>query len=162
MPWTTGTSANPVAGGGGGTVGLMDDKPEVRIGSSERERAQSALNEHFSAGRLDMGEFEERSSLAAAARTFGELSVVFIDLPGGLPAALSAPRVQVGRSARRRVSSDAIRAALGPVLVLLLLLGVFTGHGWLLFLILPMSGAAQQRTSRRGPQRLGGPGPRQP
>ncbi len=63
----------------------MDDKPEVRIGTSERERAQSALSEHFSEGRLDMPEFEERSSLAAAARTVGDLAAVFIDLPGGLP-----------------------------------------------------------------------------
>jgi len=124
----------------------MDDKPEVRIGTSERERAQSALSEHFSEGRLDMPEFEERSSLAAAARTVGDLAAVFIDLPGGLPDALSAPRVQSGRPARRRASFGVLRASLGLVLMLLLMLGVFSGHGWLLFLILPISGAARRRT----------------
>ena len=135
----------------------MDDKPEVRIGTSERERAQSALSEHFSEGRLDMPEFEERSSLAAAARTVGDLAAVFIDLPGGLPDALSAPRVLSGRPARRRASFGVLRASLGLVLMLLLMLGVFSGHGWLLFLILPISGAARSRASLHGPNRLDGP-----
>lgn len=141
----------------------MDDKPEVRIGTMERERAQSALSEHFSEGRLDMPEFEERASVAAAARTVGDLAAVFSDLPGGLPAALSAPRIQTGQpgrelTGRRSASFGRLRASLGPVLMLLLVLGLFTGHGWLLFLILPISGAVRDRPSRHAPDRLDGPG----
>lgn len=136
----------------------MDDKPGVRIGSSERERAQSALAEHFSEGRLDVREFEERSSLAAAARTSGDLAAVFIDLPGGLPAALSAPQVQWGRAARRRVSFGVLRASPGPVLMLLLLLGLYTGHGWLLFLILAVPGDARNRAWAHCLNRLNGLG----
>lgn len=138
----------------------MDDRPELRIGSSERERAQSALIEHFSAGRLDVQEFEERSGLTAAARTAGELAAVFTDLPGGLPAALPArplPRPR-GSALRNRVPIGALRAAVGPVVVVLLLVGLLTGHGWLLFLVLPMSGAARSKAWVRGPHRLDGPG----
>ena len=51
------------------------------MGTAEREAAQSELNEHFSQGRLEVPEFEERSSLVAGARTRAELDSVFHDLP---------------------------------------------------------------------------------
>jgi len=69
----------------------VTDQPEVRIGTTERERAHNALSEHFSAGRLGINEFEERSGLTAAARTSSDLARLFSDLPGGLPGALTAP-----------------------------------------------------------------------
>ncbi|MET3808483.1 hypothetical protein ABIB25_005512 [Nakamurella sp. UYEF19] len=136
---------------------IVEEKPEVRIGTSERERAQTALIEHFSQGRLVMPEFEQRSSMTAAARTVADLSAVFIDLPGGLPAALSAPGLELGRPVRRTVSWGALRAGLGPVVVvLLLLLGLLTGHGWLLVLILPLSGTTHSRRWAHRPNRLDG------
>lgn len=139
-------------------LGTVEDKPEVRIGTSEREQAQSALGEHFSQGRLDITEFEERSSLATGARTVGDLAAVFLDLPGGLPAALSAPRMLPGRRVRRRVSFGALRATLAVVVMLLLLLGVFAGHGWWLFPILAISGAARNTGWAHSPHRLDGSG----
>jgi hypothetical protein len=53
----------------------------LRVGDAEREAAVAALGEHFAAGRLTPEELDERSSAAWAARTGGDLSVLFADLP---------------------------------------------------------------------------------
>ena len=65
----------------------MDDfsyggDPALRIGTAERERAASALSEHFAAGRIDQDELEERLTKAYAARTGADLIDLFTDLPG--------------------------------------------------------------------------------
>ena len=122
----------------------MDERPELRIGTIDRERAQGALSVHFSEGRLDMPEFEQRSSLVSAARTVDDLAVVFIDLPGGLPAALSAPRAQSALPARRRTPFGKRRAGQGLFLLLCSCL-VLTAHSRLLFLVLPVYGGARTR-----------------
>ncbi|MGW5111325.1 DUF1707 SHOCT-like domain-containing protein [Nocardia sp. NPDC004123] len=53
----------------------------VRVGTAEREQAAAALGEHFAAGRLDIAEYDERVGRAYAAKTAGELAVLFGDLP---------------------------------------------------------------------------------
>lgn len=57
------------------------DSPNLRIGDSEREQAIAALGEHYSAGRLDIDEYGERSAKVTAARTREDLNTVFTDLP---------------------------------------------------------------------------------
>lgn len=57
-----------------------------RIGDVERERAVARLGEHVGAGRLDLGEFDERSARAYGARTRADLDAVFADLPAAAPA----------------------------------------------------------------------------
>ena len=128
----------------------MDQRPEVRIGTDERERAQNALNEHFSQGRLDMAEFEERSSLAAGARTFGELDPIFSDPPGGLAAVF--PPLPVKAARRPRGSAFAVprRTIPAGLLVLLVVLLVIASHGWMLFLLVPFSGALRHPHPPRG------------
>jgi hypothetical protein len=54
---------------------------EIRIGHAEREQAASALGEHFSAGRLDTEEFDDRIQKVYGAKTAGELAPLFADLP---------------------------------------------------------------------------------
>ncbi len=90
-----------VSRGRSATLDSVTDQHEVRIGTTERERAHNALSEHFSEGRPDINEFEERSELTAAARTPGDLARLFRDLPGGLPGALTAPRLGRPGKARR-------------------------------------------------------------
>ncbi|MCE3556021.1 DUF1707 domain-containing protein [Pseudonocardia sp. RS11V-5] len=63
-------------------------EPTVRIGNAEREEAAQALAEHFSQGRLDGGEYEERVAQVWAARTLEDLGGLFTDLPAPHPAAL--------------------------------------------------------------------------
>ncbi len=55
--------------------------PQVRVGDAERQDAASKLQTHFAAGRLTWDELDERLAQAWAARTAGELSALFVDLP---------------------------------------------------------------------------------
>ena len=53
----------------------------MRVGDAEREAAAAELREHFASGRLDQEELETRLSAVFAARTRGDLSTLFTDLP---------------------------------------------------------------------------------
>lgn len=70
-----------------------------RVSDDERQGALSALGEHFSKGRLDMSEYEERSARAAASVTFQELDDLFADLP--------LPHYETGLSVRETADSPA-------------------------------------------------------
>ena len=59
--------------------------PDFRIGDTEREAAIKALGEHFSAGRLDIDEYGDRSAKVTTARTRSELTELFADLPAPKP-----------------------------------------------------------------------------
>ena len=58
-----------------------DAAPKVRIGDAERERTMNALQEHLSAGRLTIDEYEQRTERAVAARYADELDELLVDLP---------------------------------------------------------------------------------
>ncbi|MCD2189080.1 DUF1707 SHOCT-like domain-containing protein [Actinomycetospora soli] len=59
---------------------------ELRIGNRERELAMAALDEHLREGRLEPGEYAERSAIASTARFRSELDGLFTDLPAPHPA----------------------------------------------------------------------------
>ena len=63
----------------------MSPGEQLRIGDAERERAQTALADHYAAGRLDHDEYTQRLDQIWAARTSAELHRVFTDLPGAGP-----------------------------------------------------------------------------
>lgn len=63
----------------------------MRIGNEEREEAANALAEHFSHGRLDGDEYEERIGLVWNGKTTADLAPVFADLPEPRPAVLRPP-----------------------------------------------------------------------
>lgn len=58
---------------------------DIRISNHERDEAVKTLGEHLSTGRLELTEFDERCTRAAAARTRGELEELFGDLPAPHP-----------------------------------------------------------------------------
>jgi Domain of unknown function (DUF1707) len=58
---------------------------EMRVSDAEREAAAAELREHFASGRLDQDELDERLTAAFAAKTHGDLSALFTDLPSGSP-----------------------------------------------------------------------------
>lgn len=64
----------------------MDRQDQMRAGDADRaavaERLRSALDE----GRLDLHEYDERLQGAYAAKTYGELNRLLVDLPGTIPA----------------------------------------------------------------------------
>jgi hypothetical protein len=53
----------------------------MRAGTTDRQAAVDRLTRHFTDGRLDAGEFDERVGKAYAATHLDELPVLFADLP---------------------------------------------------------------------------------
>ncbi|TQM13454.1 DUF1707 domain-containing protein [Pseudonocardia kunmingensis] len=83
----------------------------IRIGHDEREAAVRELGEHFSEGRLDPQEYEERMSAAYAARTTDDLAPLFADLPRPHDAATMA----VPQGSTSRWPAEQGRSWQGPV-----------------------------------------------
>ncbi len=59
----------------------MSDQ-QLRLSDAERDRAATELGEHYAQGRLTPEEHGERLDRIWAARTRGELTPLFRDLPG--------------------------------------------------------------------------------
>ncbi|MGD0242551.1 MAG: DUF1707 domain-containing protein [Streptosporangiaceae bacterium] len=58
----------------------------MRVSDAERQAVTDRLAEHFSSGRLDQEEFDERVSRAMSAKTRADLNGLFDDLPeSGMP-----------------------------------------------------------------------------
>lgn len=75
---------------------MDDSSSHLRVSDAERDEAVSELSAHFQAGRLNMEEFDERSDQALRAKTRGDLTGLFTDLPSTsasvpAPALASAP-----------------------------------------------------------------------
>lgn len=54
---------------------------QLRCADTDRERVVATLREHYAEGRLSLDEFQERSTAAYAAKTFGDLVPLSRDLP---------------------------------------------------------------------------------
>lgn len=54
----------------------------LRVSDTEREHVVALLQKAIGRGMLDLDEFTERTDIALAARTRGELNAVLVDLPG--------------------------------------------------------------------------------
>jgi len=65
----------------------------IRASDNDREQFVSALREAFSEGRLTMDEFDERTTAAYAARTWGELRELTDDLPAPPVLSIAQPGV---------------------------------------------------------------------
>ena len=61
----------------------------LRVSDAERSTVAERLATHYSDGRLDQAEFDERVSRAMAAKTRGDLDGLFDDLPDPEPAGAS-------------------------------------------------------------------------
>ncbi|SDO91478.1 protein of unknown function [Actinopolyspora xinjiangensis] len=117
---------------------------EVRIGDHDRDRVIALLGEHFSAGRLEVDEFDERCRRAAGARFRSDVAALFADLPSPHPEVLAtgraAPAAEPERHASDGAPSPRRGAALGIAVVLAMIgLLVVTRQIWVL---LPLVGFA--------------------
>jgi hypothetical protein len=98
--------------------------PGLRASDEERESAVSLLREHGAAGRLDVEELEQRVGAAYSARTEGELTALFSDLPRpSLAGARSATR-------HRRAGMGHEWAAFLNVSIVLVALWALGGAGY--------------------------------
>jgi DUF1707 SHOCT-like domain len=76
----------------------------MRVSDAERQEVADRLAEHFSSGRLDQAEFDERVGRAMSAKTRADLNGLFDDLPGtGAPAATDPSAGQLRRRTRHPV-----------------------------------------------------------
>ncbi len=77
----------------GQTAGTHTDSPlsqggsELRVSDAERQATADQLKAHFTAGRLDMDEYDERLQQAFGARARRDLDDLVKDLPPTSPAA---------------------------------------------------------------------------
>jgi hypothetical protein len=136
------------------TVGEAQS-PDLRIGDAEREEALKALGEHMTVGRLDADEFGERAARATAAKTRGELTQLFADLPEPHPvlAGQRAERKSVARRAEHRpAQAQRVAGALVPLsgIVAIALFFSVPGMSWVIFLlpaaVAVIAGALSSRT----------------
>lgn len=59
----------------------MTEHPRMRAGNSDRQAAVDRLTTHFTDGRLDAAEFDQRVAAAYASTYLDELQPLFADLP---------------------------------------------------------------------------------
>ncbi len=97
----------------------MGSGGNLRVGDAERETAIKVLGEHLTAGRLDVGEYDQRCADAVAARFQSDLRALFADLPNTV--APPAPPPPVAPQPRR---GPLRRLPLAIVLLLVCLVAV--------------------------------------
>ena len=129
----------------------MGRDADIRIGTEDRERAVALLSDHFAAGRIDVGEYEQRCAAATAARTRGEVAAIFDDLPKPHPVfteaespgspdepdesdqVVPAPRREVlQRAVKRRTNNLIIGGFLVAALGAIVTVTAVTGSWWAL------------------------------
>ena len=69
-------------------------EPHLRAADADRNAVAEALGRHMSAGRLTVAEYDDRLARAYAARTYGELAELTVDLPSDRPVVQPAPAPQ--------------------------------------------------------------------
>ena len=98
----------------------------IRVSDTERNSVAELLGQHYADGRLDQAEFDDRMSRTMAAKTRGDLTGLFDDLPETGPAgtdpAGTGPAVPY-RGPRRR-------GGIARTLLLLLLVFICANFAW--------------------------------
>jgi hypothetical protein len=151
----------------------MTDDGGIRASDADREHVVEILREAYSDGRLSLDEFDERTSVAFAAKTWGGLRDLTRDLPQQARLEIPQPEPQV-RSARDKplpVSPPPPHRRLSPMLpILVIWLGIalsareplaFVPVLVILFTLLRLA-TRPSRGDRTGPDRRPGehdPGP---
>ena len=99
----------------------------IRVSDADRNAVAELLGQHYADGRLDQAEFDDRVSRTMAAKTRGDLSGLFDDLPetgaaGAAPAGPAGPAAPY-RGPRRR-------SGIGRALLLLILVFICANFAW--------------------------------
>jgi len=108
----------------------------MRASDADPDAVVSDLSEHFQAGRLTGGEFDERTGRALTARTWGELGELVADLPAARPAA-PAPAATASAGRPQPPSGRAAPVLAGIVIAAVVLVHVVHGGWGLIWLLMP-------------------------
>ena len=149
QPWARGFS--PLFGGP-----YADQN--MRVSDAERQEVADRLAEHFSSGRLDQEEFDERVSRAMSAKTRADLSGLFDDLPeSGMPG-MGQPGMGLPGTGAPAATCLSRRRYRHPVLLagLIILVAMAAGHvvfpllwiGFLVVIVLAATGHLGRGRSR--------------
>jgi len=101
----------------------------IRVSDAERNSVAELLGQHYADGRLDQVEFDDRISRTMAAKTRGDLTGLFDDLPetgpaGAVPAGPGGPAGPAPYRGPRR------RGGIARPLLLLLLVFICANFAW--------------------------------
>ncbi len=77
-----------------GELDGYDERARLRISDGDRHQVSELLRQAAGEGRLDLDELDERLEAAYAAKTYGDLVPLTVDLPAGLQDALPRAGVQ--------------------------------------------------------------------
>ena|ERR1700722_663733 len=102
----------------------------IRVSDAERNSVAELLGQHYADGRLDQAEFDDRIGRTMAAKTRGDLTGLFDDLPEAGPtgAGPAGPGDPVGRAVPYR--GPRRRGGLVRTLLLLLLVFICANFAW--------------------------------
>lgn len=100
-----------------------------RVGDTERSLVCEQLSLHYSEGRLDPEELEERLSAAMSARTRADLLVLTRDLPA-TPAAGTAGSASPAPPSAARMAAVLVLLATSGICLLMILLSLVVSPGW--------------------------------
>ncbi|GAB3646419.1 DUF1707 SHOCT-like domain-containing protein [Glycomyces tarimensis] len=126
---------------------MTDDQGKLRISNAERDEAVERLQQALDEGRIELSEFDERTKAAYAAKTNGELSLIFDDLPLSRADDKSVHTIDLTPEERAEREAEIQRRVRGggddgegvlhqmPALRALLLVGGMTTAIWLVFCI---------------------------
>ena len=111
----------------------MTNDGGIRASDSDRENVVEILRDAYSTGRLTMAEFDERTTAAFAARTWGELRKLTTDLPQQAKLELSHPEPDrsAAQNPPRPLPAGQSRRRLSPMLPILMIwltVALTTGH----------------------------------
>ena len=122
----------------------------MRVSDAERQAVADRLAEHFSSGRLDQEEFDERVSRAMSAKTRADLNGLFDDLPEAGRPGMSQPWAGLPETGAPAGACAQRRRFRHPVLLaaLVILVALTAGHivfpllwiGFLVVVVLAVTG----------------------
>ncbi len=101
----------------------------IRVSDAERNAVAELLGQHYADGRLDQAEFDERVGRTMAAKTRGDLTGLFDDLPEAETGA-AGPRGPVGPSASYQVRRRRSGGGIVRPLLLLALIFICANIAW--------------------------------
>lgn len=126
---------------------MTHDPVPQRLSDAERDDAATMLREHFEAGRLDAGEFDQRLTAALSAKFASDLAPLFADLPDPRPSSDALPFVPVlPRPAPAPApappaapvgsgGTDWVGVARGAIWPVAIVLAFATGNFWMFIMI---------------------------